>query len=123
MTDWKNWMNLIILISFCLLSSFAITIGCFQENTISGDYLNEANNTEYIAFGDGTFIHAYYNLTPITKTGSFRVNKNVLILNYSDGENVSYTISENELVPTGENVSVPENMSLWNGRYAKRLRQ
>src|SRR5208337_4974254 len=108
MNRWKIFNFLICLVAFMSC------IGCMQENTttqntISGVYLNEANNLQYITFGNGTFSHTYYNNTPDIKTGNFIVNNTLLTLSYKDSETIEYYISENELIPVNENSSIPMN--------------
>lgn len=119
MNRWKIFILLICLIAFMFC------IGCMQENTttkntITGVYLNEANNIQYITFGNGTFSHTYYNNTPNIKTGTFNVNNTLLTLSYKDGENIEYYIDGNELIPLDENSSLPDIIKM-EDRFAKRL--
>jgi hypothetical protein len=97
--------------------------GCKQKNTITGVYLNEANNDQYILSGEmGTFSHYNYNNRPDTfRTGNFEVNNSHFKQSYSDGEISVFTIEENELVPINENRSISID-KLREKRFATRLK-
>jgi hypothetical protein len=119
MIDWKNMKTgiyVLIVLVFCT--------GCMQENIVTGVYLNEAHNIQYITFGYGIFSHTYYNNTPAIITGTFKENNTVLTLYYKDGETIEYYTSDNgaELIPVNENSSLPLIIKMEN-RFAKRMKQ
>jgi hypothetical protein len=106
----------------CILIVIVICGGCTQS--INGVYLNEANNTQYISFGEmGTFSHYNFNNThDLTKTGNFTANNTLLTLSYSDGQISEFYIDEYELIPINENKSDTID-KIWAKRFEKRLRQ
>ena len=110
----------------CILIVIIICGGCMQKNSITGDYRNEAHNTQYIVFGEmGTFSHYNYNNTrDLFKMGNFTVNNNLLTLYYTDGQISEFNIDldGNELIPINENKSDSFDIKLEN-RFAKRLEQ
>jgi len=113
---------LFVLIGGCLQN----IAGCLQENTISGEYLNEGNNLlndQYILLRAGNFTHVNYNNTPnYTWMGTFSANKSVLVMYYTGGETVEFYISGNELIPTNENSTLPMEIRS-NYRFLKKIRQ
>jgi len=113
---------LFILIGGCLQN----IVGCLQENTVSGEYINEGNdllNNQYIIFHEGNFTHVNYNNTPnYIRMGSFSANKSVLVMHYIGGETAEFYISGNELVPTNEDSTLPMKIRS-NYRFLKKIRQ
>ena len=110
----------------CILIVIVICGGCTQRNPVTGDYRNEANNTQYIVFGEmGTFSHYNYNNTrDLLRTGNFTVNDNITTLSYTNGQISKFYIEfdGNELIPIDENKSDAFDKKL-EKRFAKRLEQ
>jgi hypothetical protein len=108
----------------CILIVIVICGGCIQKGPISGDYRNEANETQYIVFGErGTFSHYNYDNKPdLLRTGNFTVNNKLLTLSYADGQTSEFYIDEYELIPINENKSDSRD-KIWEKRFAKRLEQ
>jgi hypothetical protein len=112
----KIWVAFLIIVVLCG--------GCMQKYLVTGDYRNEAQNSQYIVFTDaGTFSHYNYDNTfGLHMTGNFSENKNLLTLYYDDGHFSEYTIDNYELIPVTENRSQPIGL-LRQKRFAKRLEQ
>ena len=108
----------------CILIVSVICCGCLQKNTITGIYLNEADNDQYISLGEmGTYSHYNYDNRPgFFRMGNYTVNNTLLRLSYSDGEISEFSLDGNELVPINENKSAPTN-KMYEKRFAKRLKQ
>ena len=108
----------------CILFIIVICGGCIQKGPISGDYRNEANEKQFIVFGErGTFIHYYYDNDPyFLRKGNFTIDNNCLTLSYTDGQTSEFSIDEYELIPVNENTSAPMEKKREN-RFAKRLEQ
>ena len=108
----------------CILIVIVVCGGCTQKNAITGDYRNEADNSQFIVFGEtGTFTHYNYNNTrDLTKTGDFTTNNTLIILSYMDGQISEFSIDEYELIPVNENTSAPIEKKR-EKRFAKRLEQ
>lgn len=108
--------------SICILIVIVICGGCTQKNSITGDYRNEANETQYILFGEmGTFSHYNYDNRPgFFRMGNYTVNKTLITLTYSDGETSEFYIDGNELIPINENKSDTID-KIRDKRFAKRL--
>jgi hypothetical protein len=106
----------------CILIVIVICGGCTQS--ITGDYRNEANESQYIVFGEtGTFTHYNYNNTrDLTKTGDFTANNTFLKLQYRDGQISEFSIDGYELIPVNENKSDTID-KIWDKRFEKRLEQ
>jgi len=111
-------------ILICFLIVIVIATGCLQRHPVTGDYRNEAHNSQYIVFTDaGTFSHSNYDNTyGLSKTGDFSVKDNLLIMHYKDGQITEYSIDGYELIPVMENQSEPMS-NLRQNRFAKRLEQ
>jgi hypothetical protein len=110
----------------CILIIIVICGGCIQKGPISGDYRNEAHNSQFIVFGQrGTFSYYNYDNKPdLLRTGNFTVNNKILTLSYADGQISEFYIElgGNELVPINENKSDSRDKK-WENRFAKRLEQ
>jgi Lipocalin-like domain len=108
----------------CILIVIVICGGCTQKNSITGDYRNEANEAQYIVFGEtGTFSHYNYNNTHgLFRNGNYTVNNNLLTLYYTDGQISEFYIDEYELIPTNENKSDSID-KIYEKRFEKRLEQ
>lgn len=108
----------------CILIVIVICGGCTQKNTITGDYRNEADESQFIVFTEiGTFSHYNYNNTlDLLKKGNFTVSNNLLILTYTDGQVSEFYIDEYELIPINENKSDSID-KLYEKRFEKRLEQ
>lgn len=108
----------------CILIVIVICGGCTQKNTITGDYRNEADESQFIVFTEiGTFSHYNYNNIPnLLKKGNFTVNNNLLTLTYTDGQVSEFFIDGYELVPINENKSDSQEKII-EKRFAKRLEQ
>ena len=107
----------------CILIVSLVGCGCTQNNTITGEYMNEANTDQYISFGElGTFSHYNYNNRPgFFRMGNYSVNKTLITLFYSDGEVSEFYLDGNEMVQINGNKSDSSEKILEN-KFAKKLK-